>query len=509
MYTNRALLSELKFYLISFLLFPGFLKTFSQPGNGKTISKVSANPIIVSVTKFGLQGDGSNEYKRFNDMVNWINTHPGQVQVLLFEPKKKYFISQQITNPVIAPEDLAFTNVQNLTINGQGATIVFDGHFTRSQSFQRMVRIYFKFCKNLEIDNLIIDGQRNITVNDPSFTNGKTNGVRVNSHNFCIQASSKVKLVNCTSINALGDGFNITSDYESKPRIASRDIEIYNCKSYYSGRQGITIGNVVNIKVRNSEFSYTGQGAENSPYFAPLSGCDIEPNWGDSTTSSVTVTENTKNIYIVNCKFIANRHSQFVCGGNPKKYGDIHVDSCYFSDEDSIHGYYSSGIYSIGLKSIVTFENSTIISKHAVISLAKFSKPVDLGSSEIIFRNNKVTFGQEQWIASSEGMKSILIENNRFIGTTINNSAALKKAAKPFISLKTNGKAIWRNNYVFIPAENISPNAPFAEFENWVIENPKFEIGTTRDKMSKVRIISRGCTIKEDSARPDWMIFEK
>ncbi|MEP7106553.1 MAG: hypothetical protein ABI760_01200 [Ferruginibacter sp.] len=509
MFNFRTIVSGRKVCFIFLLLFVFALRTFAQPGNAKSLNGTSANPAIVSVAKFGLRGDGSNEYKGFKDMVDWINMHPGQVQVLMFEPKRKYFISQQITNPVKAPEDIAFLNVQDLVINGQGATIVFDGNFIRSKSFQRMVRIYFKFCKNLEIDNLIIDGQRNITVNDPSFTNGKTNGVRVNSHSFCIQASSKVKLVNCTSINALGDGFNVTSDYENIPRIPSRDIEIYDCRSYYSGRQGISIGNVVNINIKNSEFSYSGQGPENSPYFAPASGCDIEPNWGDSTISTVAVQENTKNIYITNCKFIANIHSQFVCGGNPKKYGNIHVDSCYFSDEDTVKGYYSKGIYSIGLKSTVSFENSTIVCKYAVISLAKFAKPDDLGNSEIIFKNNKVTFGQEQWIASSEGMKSILIENNRFIGTIMYNGSPAKKAVKTYISLKRNGDAIWKNNYVFIPPENITGDSPFAVFENWVIENPKFETGVKPGTSSKIRIIAKGGSVKENSKRPDWLILEK
>lgn len=509
LFTYRTnLLSGKRFYYFVLILFAISMRTFAQPVNAKKLNEALSNPITVSVTKFGLKGDGSNEYKKFKDMVDWINTHPGQLQVLLFDPKGKYFISQQITKPVSAPEDIAFINVQNLVINGQGATIVFDGNFTRSKSFQRMARIHFKFCKNIEINNLIIDGQRNRTVNDPSFTNGKTNGVRTNSHSFCILASSKVKLVNCTSINALADGFNINADFESYPRIPSRDVEIYNCKSYFSGRQGITIGNVVNINIRNSEFSYTGQGAENSPYFAPASGCDIEPNWGDATTSSVTVTENTKNVYITNCRFIANRHSQFVCGGNPKKYSNIRVDSCFFSDEDTIKGYYSKGVYSIGLKSSITVENSTLICKYAVISLAKFSRPDDLDNSEVIFRNNKVTFGQEQWIASSEGMKSILIENNRFIGTIVHNNDFPKKMVRTFISLKSNGNAIWRNNYVFIPVENISTYIPFAEFENWIIENPKFEPAITRDKNLKVRIIIKGGAVREESMRPDWMIFE-
>ncbi len=503
---RTILLSVREFCYILLLLFATCIRTFAQP-NTADLNNSSHGPITISVTKFGLKGDGSNEYKKFKEMVDWINIHPGKVQVLLFEPQRKYFISQQITNPVLALEDIAFVNVQNLIINGQGATLVFDGHFVRSNFFQRMARIYFKFCKNLEIDNLIIDGQRNVTVNDPSFTNGKTNGVRVNSHSFCIQACSTVKLVNCTSINALGDGFNITSDYESKPRIPSRDIEIFNCKAYYSGRQGITIGNVVNIAIKNSEFSYTGQGPKNSPYFAPVSGCDIEPNWGDSTTSSVTVMENTKNIYITNCKFIANFHSQFVCGGNPKKYGNIHVDSCYFSDEDIIKGYRSEGIYSIGLKSTITFENSTLICKYAVISLAKFAKPDELGKSEIIFRNNHVTFGQRQWMASSEGMKSILIENNKFIGT-VTDTDLLKKNVETFISLKKNGVAVWRNNYVFTPADNISNSKPFAEFTNWIIDNPKFETEVKLGAVSKIRIIAKGGSIKEKSKRPDWIIIE-
>ncbi len=425
----------------------------------------------LNVAAFGLAGNGTtNDYTAFKALTDYATLHSPTIRTITLGKNKNYFISSKSTTGTngFDPTDLGFYALNNCVIDGNGATITFDGNFLKDERKERMVKMLFQNCKKITIKNLTVDGQNNVTQTPAKVGAG-------NWHCFGIRACDDVKILNCTAKHGTVDGFNFTSDIRGTVQQVCHNVYMKDCVSEYNGRQGISIIQCVNFLAENCIFRFTGQGGGKA--FNPSAGCDVEPNFGSEEQGTIRVTDKTHNITFKHCSFIANKGGQFVCGGNPTRYYGIHVDSCILSDYDAASGFSATNKFCISLKGGVLFENN-VVNANGFISLASFTKKANLDNSEVIIRNNKFTFNKGgSWLESATGMKKVLIENNQFIGSKTANTNAKINPANALIDLEPNGNAVWKNNYVYVPKEYFSGSdaKKVAQFDGWNIENPDFD----------------------------------
>lgn len=105
-------------------------------------------------------------------------------------------------------------------------------------------------------------------------------------HGIMIRGASRVTIRDMHISKCWGDGVSIGgAEQAGEPTIASVDVVITNIVSTGNRRQGLTIGRSKNIKVYDSEFSYTKG-------IAPECGIDIEPDAGDLGTAETIHIEN-------------------------------------------------------------------------------------------------------------------------------------------------------------------------------------------------------------------------
>jgi parallel beta-helix repeat protein len=139
-------------------------------------------------------------------------------------------------------------------------------------------------------------------------------------HGVMFRGSQHVTIRDIKISKNWGDGICIGA-YKKRPITYADDTVIYNVIATQNRRQGLSIGNAINVKVYNSEFSYT-EGT------APQFGIDIEPDNFD------TVYNYANNIEIVNCKLsnnkgggvqFYNRTSNILLKGNTISYNGLGV----------------------------------------------------------------------------------------------------------------------------------------------------------------------------------------
>jgi hypothetical protein len=131
-------------------------------------------------------------------------------------------------------------------------------------------------------------------VSDVEISGGRIIGDRDNhlgtrgewGHGIMVRGSSRVTVRDIHISKCWGDGISIGGAMvTNKPTIPSADVVVANVVCTNNRRQGLTIGCSNNVKVYDSEFS-------NSNGIAPACGIDIEPDSGDSRTTSTVHIEN-------------------------------------------------------------------------------------------------------------------------------------------------------------------------------------------------------------------------
>ena len=116
-------------------------------------------------------------------------------------------------------------------------------------------------------------------------------------HGVRLDGASNTVLKNFSSNYHWGDGVDLIEgrDNHWKPNILCTNITIDNVKCSHNRRQGMSIEAAINVKLSNSEFTYTG-----FPKFtSPGAGLDIEP-WCNNGIK-------IKNITIDHCVFSHNK----------------------------------------------------------------------------------------------------------------------------------------------------------------------------------------------------------
>jgi len=247
--------------------------------NNQTLSSKaksnSGNPNSLSLSDFGVKGDGSDETKKIQEA---LNRSKG----------KSLIIPKQIGDHYLSGQLLIPSNIQIKCEPG----VVFLAKNSLNQDYSNF-EVLFRFE---DVQNIIFDGQGAV------FKMNKENFKKEFNHLFMINGSKNVSIKNVKALNSGGDGIYIGAlrSKNSYPQ----DITIENCTSDNNRRQGLSITSGVNITVVNSAFN-------NSKGTDPAAGLDIEPGNSKAILKNIRIKDcqannNTKRGFVV----ILNRLNQ-------------------------------------------------------------------------------------------------------------------------------------------------------------------------------------------------------
>jgi hypothetical protein len=304
---------------------------FAQKAKKSSIVSTSSNIILNIKTDFGAKGDGiTNDHLAFENASIKINKLKNNVTLII--PNGKYIVGKQLskknTSDIIVFNILDLDSCTNIKIIGGVHTIIqFKGGFrfgsfdpvsllktSPSNNFYKPEYrndigdiIYLKYCKNVEIRNLELDG--NINNMEIGGAWGDT-GFQL-LHDGIILFNCEKVIVQKVNVHHFGkDGIMIGN---KDKEVRNNQIEIQNSKFEYNGRQGLSWIGGSGLLVRNCSFSNTGRnGVVKS---MPGAGVDIESEWAPIN----------KGLFI-KCKIENNYGCGFLADSGPSS--DITMDSC-------------------------------------------------------------------------------------------------------------------------------------------------------------------------------------
>jgi hypothetical protein len=316
-------------------------------------------------------------------------------------PKGNYYIAAhkgQMDSKNVAVADILFTNCNNLTINGNNASIRVNGNFTRTEDdkAQGLGFYYarnntvcpFKLanCKNVLIKDLTLYGEVDKMKKAPNVAEGENYGMLIWDEEPA-QVSSKVTFQNITAHHFAADGFAIKCN--------GSDIILNKCNSYNNARQGLSIVKGRSITVMNSSFDSTGH-TGGYGWHAPGAGIDVENEFGKDQLA---------NVLIKNCNLRGNKGFQVV---TTMASENVTIDSCFISD---LTAGYSDALNGVGMYSLNSRLSNCILFA---------SIQVDL--SDQIYRgpavqeiNKNIIYSGDRGIVSADFARPVNVTDNIFV----------------------------------------------------------------------------------------------
>ena len=237
-------------------------------------------------------------------------------------------------------------SINNVTIDGRGATICAKGEGTMTKSL-----LVFSECKNIKIKNLVLKG---------SVVHSNEEGAR---HNLCLSKCKSVVVENVISYDAFTDGLYIRK---------CDDVKVFHFESYHAGRQGCSITAGTNIYFDSCLF-------DGSYRVAPRSGFDIEASYAIDTIDNIVIknskftnniaagltiklrtaeTVRTCNINIDKCLFESNAVNITVGAAPNSGEGVIDISNCILRNSSGVS--FQSKCYSAMGTPLVNFHDSSI-----------------------------------------------------------------------------------------------------------------------------------------------------
>jgi len=285
----------------------------------------------VSVRNYGALGNGSNDdTKAFQAAINALPSSGGTVTV----PAGNYVIDPTVNVRLRSKMHLKLADGARLLAK-------------RNNAERAYVLMVYK-VSDVEISGGEIVGDRDNHL-------GSTGEW---GHGIMVRGSSRVTIRDTLISKCWGDGISIGGAMVTgAPTIPCNDVIITNVVCTNNRRQGLTIGCSTNVKVYDSEFSYSNG-------IAPQCGIDIEPDAGDSRTTDTVLIQNclirrnkgngilsykrVKGVTVKNCTLEYN-------GG----YGLLTVgaNSGYITQNRFQHNYLYGAMFSAATKSYQTSGN--------------------------------------------------------------------------------------------------------------------------------------------------------
>lgn len=189
---------------------------------------------------------GSDDTVQINNALAYLQA--GSNRAIGFTPGKQYTISASLT----------LTSASNFLIEGNNAVIKAASGMASGNGTQML---YMTFCTSGVIKNLNLDGNRS------QRTPQETTCHSIDIFNNC----SSLKFFNCTSINAVCDGWYLGCDVPTVAANIPTDIWLVNCVGTNAYRNNLSVVN----SLRFRDFSGVYNGANGT---LPMAGIDVEPN---------------------------------------------------------------------------------------------------------------------------------------------------------------------------------------------------------------------------------------
>lgn len=259
----------------------------------------------------------------------------------------RYKIAGATDDPNLG-NDIVFSNVSNFQILGKNAKVSVKGDFFRtadtakSQSLDKRATVftsgtrqitpfYFVGCDHFTVSGIEFDGNVDQT------RKAHDEGTRVIEG-----ASSAIRTEGCRNYElrnlyvhhfsndgiTLGSGFTdqeVDANGKVLHDIVDQDGTVENVVAANNARQGLTIGQAVNVEVRNSWFVMSGYTEGEYGSHAPSAGIDIEPNRGSA--SKITYYRRR----MVNGKLSREKVEETLdIPGNARHTRTITIDKCVF-----------------------------------------------------------------------------------------------------------------------------------------------------------------------------------
>jgi hypothetical protein len=282
----------------------------------------------LNIKKFGaIPNDKKNDDLAFTKAVEYINKKNGNVE--LFIPAGNYILGftkkERQINRARLNGNLNFQYCNNVTIKGENGTYIkikdnleFGTFDDTSTALKKNKNFYnptnpslnknkastatefadflkkatafgfcfsFKFCKNVKLQNFILDGNCNRLVLGGNWGIGP-NPYELSFYGIFINNTKQVKIDNITVKNFACDNICISNHLytEEEKKFTTQNIQIRNSDFLNAGRNNLTWIGGDSIFIKDCKFNNAGSGIIKT---APGAGIDIEPESYSDCTNGV------------------------------------------------------------------------------------------------------------------------------------------------------------------------------------------------------------------------------
>lgn len=404
--------------------------------DGGSIIKIGANTFYhefsgeVNAFYFGVKGDGIyDDYLHLLQIAKYVNLRGGNSTVEYPSGSHIYIATRGETGKPV-PSNIVFDTCKNLTILGYGCKFSANATFHRTTASDRTICPFsFRLCEDIVAKGFELNGNSQNCTKAAGLAESASYGIIVNG---CIN----FLLEDVYMHHFITDGMRIDGQPVTGYRISSKNFVGRRVRSNNNARQGISIVQLRGGYFESCEFNQMGMTSGYGSH-SPSAGIDIEPNRNTNTPAPNNMDVNTGDITFYRCDFIDNSGSQFVTA-LPNSVDNIYLIECRL-----IINYRGLGGGGDGL----IFDTNGGYMIDCYVNLQdKYFYAAGYATNALTKLEVKgcVIESRRRAIFSFGVSNYLLVENTRFIAKGDEIMSDL------FIQIR-NPKAIFRNNYIFIP----------------------------------------------------------
>lgn len=228
--------------------------------------------------------------------------------------------------------NFTFKNYTSLIIEGNGATLEFDGNWIRTADYT-LSNPKYTYSRHNAIGIEVINSKhvliRNLELNGNSDETVKIATTEGFSEGIMIGGSSYVQINNVYVHHYQADGLYLYATKDAGKIKKSDHIKILNSRFKYNARQGCSIVGARYVDFDNCSFSNTGNSGMYGSHF-PMAGVDIEPHED---------VKGTGNVNFYKCNFNNNLGFAYVGSNAISTPYPVAFKYCTFSNSNTRYKY--------------------------------------------------------------------------------------------------------------------------------------------------------------------------